>query len=197
MNNELDIVDQLLGNEGIADCHKPRSKKKAVKLSIDNDVPDSDDEGAVLEPHTKHMDPVVKGRDATEKVKDRADWIGDCHKLSKAEKEGAGLPDEAYIVIDCVGNPNASACVHDPVHSIYGWGEDTLDAVKNCLQNIREWRAEFPELIPNAIKGFEERLAKHGNPYDLTKATTHASKAYQSKNIEGKTTTDILKAIGL
>jgi len=197
MKNELDIVDELLGNEGIADCHKPR-KKKAKRINLDKDTPDEDyDPEAVVEPHVKHMDPVVKGRDASEKVKDRRDWIGDCHKLSKEEKEGAGLPENAYLVINCIGNANASACVHDPVHRIYGWGEDTLEAVKNCLQNIREWRAEFPELIPDLIKGFEERLAKHGNPYNFNDVNAHPSKTYQSKNIEAKTTTDILKAIGL
>ncbi len=194
MKNELDIVEQLLGNEDVAECHKPRTKKKALRLDIDKDTPDDDYDA---ESHVKHLDPEVKGKDATERKQDKEHWIGDCHKLSKGEKTYAGLPDEAYLYVFRMQGPNGSACVYDPVHWIYGWGKDTVAAAKDCLTNVHNYRAENPELIPGLIKGWEERLAKFGNPHSFFKDTPPTSKTYQSKNIESKTTTDILKAIGL
>lgn len=196
MSNELDIVDQLLKNDKPA-AEAPKKTKPAVK-DVEESFHTREEVVVAKEPHVKWMDPTVKGRDATSERKDKPHWTGDCHKLSDKEKQFAGLPAEAYLYVKDVGGPNSSACVYDPVHWIYGWGNDTMEAVKDCLNNIRNWRAENPALVEELIKGWEERLVNHKHPFNFTpKVEASTVNKYKDKHIESKNTTDILKDLGL
>ncbi len=177
MKDELDIVNQLIKNENPIDVHAPTAK-------------------VVRAPHEKHMDPVVKPKVAKENKK-QEHWVGDTIKLSNEQKLECGLPESSYLVVKSMGNENASACVYDPIHWIYGWGEDTLGAVKDCVANIKEWRQDNPDSIADLIKGWEIRLEHTKHPYKFKSEDAPAPKTYQTKPIDSRSTTSILKELGL
>jgi hypothetical protein len=104
-------------------------------------------------------------KSAKNEKKPKQDWGGDCLNISEKEKLPVGLPLESYLIIKEIGTPNSSACVYDPVHWIYGWGADTMSAVRDCLNNIRDWRKQNPDLIQDYVEGWQERLEKYGHPF--------------------------------
>lgn len=103
-------------------------------------------------------------RSAVAEKKPKAHWGGDVLEIPKEEKEKAGLPLLSYIVVKQIPTPNCGATVYDPVYWIYGYGEDTMSAVRDCLNSIIEWRKKNMEHVPALIQGWEERLAKYGHP---------------------------------
>jgi hypothetical protein len=176
MKNELDIVNNLIKNEKPAKAQKD----EAVKI-----------------PHVKHMVPEVKGTDASKEKKSQPHWPGDCIPLTKEQIAKASLPEKSYLYVKTIPGPNSIASVYDPVHWIYGWGETTPEAINDCIENIHNWRLENPELIADALKVWEERVANYGHPLKFKQTDIPAPSAYKAKHIESKTTTDILKEIGL
>lgn len=202
MSDEFDIVEQLLGNE------KP---KKSVKLDVDKDIPDEEDidltesgEGNVtgLIQKVKHLDPLIKGKDASCEKKDKEHWPGDCVPISKEDIIRACLPKDAYLYVKYINGPNYSACVYDPVHWIYGWGNSTMEAKKDCIDNIVAWRKEYPDKIDNLIKGWEERVRKYAHPMRVHSnssddGSTKTLKKLASKPLVEKNTSDILSDLGL
>jgi hypothetical protein len=155
-------------------------------------------------------------KDAKSENKPKAHYPGDCMNISMKDKQDAGLPQEAYIVVKQIGTPNQHACVYDPVHWIYGWGEDTMSAVRDCLYNIKEYRKSKPkELIDELISGWQERLKQYGHPLkprntimEIPKASSKAArlssteedivkKPNKKKEGRGDSTADILEDLGL
>ena len=185
--NELDIVEQLLNNETPAVVKKKKKKDSVTTYSRDES-----------EPHVKHLDPLVKPVDASNEKRTKPFWPGDCTGLTKEQKTKCGLPDDAFICVSRLAGPNGSCCVFEPFHWIYGWGDNTADAISNCVNTIAEWRKTNAERIPILTSEWKERIEKYGHPFKFTTKPNDVKHSRpQDKNInESKTTQDILKSIG-
>lgn len=120
--NALNLVDQLLANEGKEEKVKKVYKKRVTKPEV--------------KPNTGY-------------------WEGDILQISKEDKEKAGLPADAFIVVMDTPTSLREASVFCPWYSIYGWGESTMDAVSACLSNIVAYKNNHPTAAAELVQSFK------------------------------------------
>lgn len=138
-DDALNMVDQLLSNEGVSPNKK--SKKVAKKRAFKKKPVSGPGE---VELNSKY-DP-----DAPQEY-----WPGDTIKLTKDMREKARLPDDAFMVCSQTPTMFRQASVYCPWYSIYGWGASTRDAMEACAQNIADYWKRFPDKAQEILDNFK------------------------------------------
>lgn len=195
MTDELDIVNDLLANE--------KSEVKELTTEEILAIPKEDTANSTTKkdffnlPERRPVSTVSRKICAHSEKHDSEDWPGNCLQLSKLQKEQAGLPLDSYLVVKCSGTPNSEACVYDPIHWIYGWGKTLGEASKDCLQNIMSWRKEHSDLIESLVEGWENRLKTTRHPFKAPPEIKKNASKSMKRPLVDKSTTEILKDVGL
>ena len=180
MSDELDIVDRLLMNEVMSEVNELISNKETFK----------------------DIDFSSCNKDASCERSDTPHWGGDITIISREDRKRCGLPLDSYLVIKNIGTPNRFACVYDPVYLVYGWGTNTCDAIRDCINNIIEWRANNKDLISQRLGDWHTFINLKGSPLKFSirsefDGPVKSMKKLTAKPLVDKTTGDILKELGL
>ena len=160
MSDALDYVNSMLDNEDTAVSRNVKKQKKSKEKV--KKVPRKVHVYTEQELIDSGWNPELDSR----KVEEFNE--GSLYKLSKKQEEYARLPRDTALHLVKKASLYNKACVYAPPFSIYGWGVDFEEAIKNCLRNCKEWSTSHPERVEATLNIWRKNILKIKETSDKT-----------------------------